>query len=91
VNGVGFVDRLVLWIGRVGGLHLPKVLKNTANMFSKYNIYTGTFVLGMKLYKLLKARFGRRMNQFRSYLWRSFGLAVENETDLKGKGLSSSR
>jgi hypothetical protein len=23
----------------VGGLHLPKVLKNTANMFSKYNIY----------------------------------------------------
>jgi hypothetical protein len=52
VNGVGFVDRLVLWIGRVGGLHLPKVLKNTANMFSKYNIYTGTFGLGMKLYTL---------------------------------------
>jgi hypothetical protein len=22
----------------VGGLHLPKVLKNTTNMFSKYNI-----------------------------------------------------
>jgi hypothetical protein len=31
------------------------------------------------------------MNQFRSYLWRSFGLAVENETDLKGKRLSSPR
>jgi hypothetical protein len=29
--------------------------------------------------------------QFRSYVWRSFGLAVENETDLKGKRLSSPR
>jgi hypothetical protein len=36
----------------VGGLHLPKVLKNTANKFSKYNIYTGTFGLGMKLYTI---------------------------------------
>jgi predicted permease len=36
----------------VVGLHLPKVLKNTANMFSKYNIYTGTFDLGMKLYTI---------------------------------------
>jgi hypothetical protein len=36
----------------VGGLHLPKVLKNMANMFSKYNIYTGTFGLGMKLYTI---------------------------------------
>jgi hypothetical protein len=31
------------------------------------------------------------MNQFRSYGWRSFGLAVENETDLKRKMLSSPR
>jgi predicted permease len=36
----------------VGGLRLPKVLKNTIDMFSKYNIYTGTFVLGMKLYTI---------------------------------------
>jgi hypothetical protein len=36
----------------VGGLHLPKVLKNMTNMFSKYNIYTGTFDLGMKLYMI---------------------------------------
>jgi hypothetical protein len=34
----------------VGGLHLPKVLKNTTNMFSKYNTFTGTF--GMKLYTI---------------------------------------
>jgi hypothetical protein len=27
----------------LGGLRLPKVLKNTTDMFSKYNIYTGTF------------------------------------------------
>jgi hypothetical protein len=33
----------------VGGLHLPKVLKNTTNMFPKYNICIGTFGLGMKL------------------------------------------
>jgi hypothetical protein len=69
----------------VGGLHLPKVLKNTTNMFPKYNICTGTFEHGMKLYMIWRARFERRMNQFRSYLWKSFGLAVENETDLKGK------
>jgi hypothetical protein len=36
----------------VGGLHLPKVLKNTTNMFSKYNTFTGTFGLGMKLYTI---------------------------------------
>jgi hypothetical protein len=34
------------------GLRLPKVLKNTTNMFSKYNIYTGTFGHGMKLYMI---------------------------------------
>jgi hypothetical protein len=33
----------------VGGLHLPKVLKNTTNMFSKYNTVTGTFGLEMKV------------------------------------------
>jgi hypothetical protein len=36
----------------VGGLYLPKVLKNTTNMFSKYNIFTGTFGLGMKVYMI---------------------------------------
>jgi hypothetical protein len=36
----------------VGGLHLPKVLKNTTNMFSKYNTFTGTFGHGMKLYMI---------------------------------------
>jgi hypothetical protein len=34
----------------VGGLRLPKVLKNTTNMFPKYNICTGTFGHGIKLY-----------------------------------------
>jgi hypothetical protein len=34
----------------LGGLHLPKVLKNTTNKFSKYNICTGTFVHEMELY-----------------------------------------
>jgi hypothetical protein len=60
-------------------------------MFSKYNTFTGTFGLGMKLYTIGKAWSGRRMNQFWSYAWRSFGLAVENETDLKRKRLSSPR
>jgi hypothetical protein len=36
----------------VGGLRLPKVLKNTTNMFSKYNTFKGTFGLGMKLYTI---------------------------------------
>jgi hypothetical protein len=34
----------------VGGLRLPKVLKNMTNMFPKYNICIGTFGHGMKLY-----------------------------------------
>jgi hypothetical protein len=36
----------------VGGFHLSKVLKNTTNMFSKYNILIGTFGLEMKVYKI---------------------------------------
>jgi hypothetical protein len=36
----------------VGGLRIPKVLKNTTNMFSNYNTFTGTFGLGMKLYTI---------------------------------------
>jgi hypothetical protein len=72
------VDEKKATKGAVGGLHLPKALKNTTNMFSKYNTFTGTFGLGMKLYTILKAWSGRRMSQFRSYAWRSFGLAVEN-------------
>jgi hypothetical protein len=36
----------------VWGLHLPKVLKNTTNMFFKYNTFTGTFGLGIKLYTI---------------------------------------
>jgi hypothetical protein len=36
----------------VGGLHLPKVLKNTTNMFSKYKTFTGTFGLGMMMYTI---------------------------------------
>jgi hypothetical protein len=36
----------------IGSLHLPKVLKNTTNIFSKYNIFTGTFGLGMKVYTI---------------------------------------
>jgi hypothetical protein len=36
----------------LGGLHVLNVLKNTTNMFSKYNTFTGTFGLGMKLYTI---------------------------------------
>jgi hypothetical protein len=39
-------------MGTVGGLRLPKVLKNTTNMFSKNNICSGTFGYGMKLYMI---------------------------------------
>jgi hypothetical protein len=85
---------IAVWIntarGYCWGLRLPKVLKNTTNMFSKYNIHTGTFGHGMKLYMIWKARFEKRMNQFRSYPWKSFSLVMENETDLKGKKMSSS-
>jgi hypothetical protein len=38
--------------GSVGGLHLPKVLKNTTNMISKYYTFTGIFGLGMKHYTI---------------------------------------
>jgi hypothetical protein len=48
----------------VGGLRLPKILKNTTNMFSKYDTFIGTFGLGMKLYTIRKAWSGRRLNQF---------------------------
>jgi hypothetical protein len=33
----------------VGGLRLPKVLKNTTNMFSMYNTVIGTFGFEMKV------------------------------------------
>jgi hypothetical protein len=59
------------------------------NIFLKYNICIGAFGHGMKLYIIQRARFERRMNQCQSYPWKSFGLAVEKETDLKGKRLSS--
>jgi hypothetical protein len=36
----------------VGGLCFPKVLKNTTNMFSKYDTFIGTFGLGIKLYTI---------------------------------------
>jgi hypothetical protein len=36
----------------VRGLLLPKVLKNTTNMFSKYNTFIGTFGVRMKLYTI---------------------------------------
>jgi hypothetical protein len=60
-------------------------------MFSKYNTFIGTFGLRMKLYTIRKAWSGRWLNQFRSYVQRSFGLVAENETDLKRKRLSSPR
>jgi hypothetical protein len=39
----------------VGGLHLSKVLKNTTNIFSKYNICSETFGHGMELYMIWKS------------------------------------
>jgi hypothetical protein len=36
----------------VWGLRLAKVIKNTTNMFFKYNTFTGTFGLEMKLYTI---------------------------------------
>jgi hypothetical protein len=39
-------------IAIVVGLRLPKVLENTANILSKYDTFTGTFGLGMKLYMI---------------------------------------
>jgi hypothetical protein len=75
----------------LGAFVFRRSSKNTTNMFSLYNTFIGTFGLGMKLYTIHKVRSERKMNQLRSYLWRSFGLTVENETDLKGKRLSSPR
>jgi hypothetical protein len=36
----------------VRGLRLPKVLKNTTNMYPKYNMCIGTFGHGIKLYMI---------------------------------------
>jgi hypothetical protein len=35
---VTYKNKLILRGATIGGLRLPKVLKNTTNMFSKYNI-----------------------------------------------------
>jgi hypothetical protein len=40
---IRYYNKLILRGATVGGLHLPKVLKNTTHMFSQYNIYIGTF------------------------------------------------
>jgi hypothetical protein len=49
------VGYLTLGLGHVGGLRLPKVLKNTTNIFSMYHICTGTFGHGMELYMIWKS------------------------------------
>jgi hypothetical protein len=51
---VVFIDDILIYSKNdsVGDLHLPKVLKNTTNMFSKYDTSTGTFSLGIKLYTI---------------------------------------
>jgi hypothetical protein len=43
---------MLINIGFVGGLRLPKVLKNRTNMYPEYHICTGTFGHGMKLYMI---------------------------------------
>jgi hypothetical protein len=46
---------LNLSMSNVGGLRLPKVLKNTTNMLSKYNIVIGTFDFEMKVCMVIVA------------------------------------
>jgi hypothetical protein len=60
-------------------------------MFSKCNIWTGTFGLGLKAYTMWKAWSRRRLMLLRSYAQGSFGSIAEKGTDLKGKGPSSPR
>jgi hypothetical protein len=43
---------MLIRIRCVGGLRLPKVLKNMINMFPKCNTCIGTFGLGIKLYTI---------------------------------------
>jgi hypothetical protein len=49
---LAFVTILIKNIEGVGGLRLLKVLKNTTNMYPKYNMCTGTFEHGIKLYMI---------------------------------------
>jgi hypothetical protein len=63
--------------------------KHDLTMFSKCNIWAGTFGLGLKAYTMWKAWSWRRLMLLRSYAQGSFGLMAEKGTDLKGKRLSS--
>ena len=65
--------------------------KHDLTMFSKCDIWTGTFGLGLKQYAMWKAWLRRRLMLLRSYVQGSFGLMAEKGTDLKGKRLSSPR
>jgi hypothetical protein len=65
--------------------------KHDLTMFSKCNICTGTFGLGIKPYTTWKAWSRWRLMQLRSYTQGSFDSAAEKGTDLKRKRLSSPR
>jgi hypothetical protein len=60
-------------------------------MFSKCNLWAGTFRLWLKAYMIWKAWSWRRLALLRSYVQESFDLMAEKGTDLKGKRLSSPR
>jgi hypothetical protein len=60
--------------------------KHDLTMFLEYNIWTGTFGLGLGP-RCEEAQGIRRLAQSRSYVQESFDTMGENETDLKRKRL----
>jgi hypothetical protein len=63
--------------------------KHDLTMFSKCNMWTGTFGLGLKPYTMWKAWSRRRLMLLWSYAQGSFGAMAEKGTDLNRKRLSS--
>jgi hypothetical protein len=56
-------NKLILWGATIGAFVFWRSSKTWLTMFPKYNLCTGTFGLGMKLYTVWKAWAERRLNQ----------------------------
>jgi hypothetical protein len=80
------------YIVLVGGLRLPKVLKkHNLIIFSKYNMWTGTFGVRLRVYKSVvktkldwnEKRSWWRIRRSRSYVQKGFGTTTEKKNRLK--------
>jgi hypothetical protein len=86
---IRYLNKLILRGATVGGPSSSEgPQKHDLTMFSKCNVWAGTFGLGLKAYTMWKAWSWRRLVLLRSYAQGSFGSMVEKGTDLKGQRLS---